>query len=272
MPIIGRDDAVFGYRGFDEHAMRAPTAQLAAGRLQFFMALMRLQKFLSVAGYCSRRKGEELIAAGLITVNGKVVTELGTKVDSKTDHVAAGGKSVTIEQSLVYVALNKPRGFVSSCRQPEEKIVLDLIDISERIYPVGRLDKDSTGLLILTNDGRLHHRLSHPSFDHEKEYEVAVEKPISDRALRAMEKGMPLMGSKTRPAEITRLSPRLFRIVLKEGKNRQIRRMVRKVGSRVARLKRVRISSLKLGGLKEGAWRYLKANEKEALLKIMPPA
>ena len=233
------------------------------------MTIMRLQKFLSRVGFCSRRKGEEYIRDGLVTVNGKVVTELGTKVDPEKDRIEVDGKLIEAKQDLVYIALNKPRGYVSSCEQADDKIVLDLIDIPERIYPVGRLDKDSTGLLILTNDGGLHHRLSHPSFDHEKEYEVAVKKPILDGALRKMEKGMPMMGTKTRPAEIKRISPTRFRIVLKEGKNRQIRRMVRKVGAQVAGLKRIRIANIKLGRLAQGSWRYLAEKEKKELLKIL---
>ena len=134
-------------------------------------------------------------------------------------------------QALIYIALNKPVDYVTSCSHPGEKVVVDLVDIAERIYPVGRLDKDSTGLLLLTNDGRIHHRLSHPSFDHEKEYDVTVARPISDGALKKMRDGLPLMGTRTRPARISRLSARRFRIVLQEGKNRQIRRMVRKVGN-----------------------------------------
>ncbi|PQP33794.1 rRNA pseudouridine synthase, partial [Desulfobacteraceae bacterium SEEP-SAG9] len=118
-----------------------------------------------------------------------------------------------------------------------------------RIYPVGRLDKDSTGLLILTNDGRMHHRLLHPSFDHEKEYEVTVSAPISDGAVRKIEKGMPMMGTRTRPAVVKRMSSRRFHIILKEGKNRQIRRMVTKVGNQVTRLKRIRVSNIRLGRL-----------------------
>ena len=168
--------------------------------------------------------------------------------------------------NLVYIALNKPRDYVSSCRHPGEKVVLDLVDVPERVYPVGRLDKDSTGLLLLTNDGRLHHRLSHPSFDHEKEYDVMVARPISDGALKKLRDGLPLMGTKTRPARITRISPRRFRIVLQEGKNRQIRRMVRKVGNEVARLERKRFSSIKLGSLPPGKWRHLSRREREALI------
>lgn len=231
------------------------------------MSLMRLQKFLSTAGFCSRRQGEEYIKRGLVKVNGAVITELGAKVDSQTDRVEVDGKRIENKQDLVYLALNKPPGLVTSCRQADEKIVLDLIDIPERVYPVGRLDKDSTGLLILTNDGRLHHRLSHPSFDHEKEYDVTVARPIPDGALVALAKGLPMMGTRTRPAEVNRISSRRFRIVLKEGKNRQIRRMVRKVGYQVTRLKRIRVSNIKLGRLPQGAWRRLTDMETEHLLQ-----
>jgi len=229
------------------------------------MSLMRLQKFLSKAGICSRRKGEEYIKAGLVRVNNTVVTELGTKIDPVKDRVEFKGKVVTPESNLVYIALNKPKGYVTSCSQTGEKIVLDVIDIPQRIYPIGRLDKDSTGLLILTNDGDLHHRLLHPSFDHEKEYDVTVSNPITDGALQNIAGGMPMMGTKTRPAEIIRLSSRRFRIVLKEGKNRQIRRMVRKVGNHVTQLKRLRISNIELEKLKKGAWRYLTKKEIKVL-------
>jgi len=231
------------------------------------MNLMRLQKFLSTAGFCSRRQGEEYIKRGLVKVNGAVITELGAKVDPQTDRVEVDGKTIENKHDLVYLALNKPPGLVTSCRQADEKIVLDLIDIPERVYPVGRLDKDSTGLLILTNDGRLHHRLSHPSFDHEKEYDVTVARPIPDGALVALAKGLPMMGTRTRPAEVNRISARRFRIVLKEGKNRQIRRMLRKVGHQVISLKRIRVSSIKLGRLPQGAWRYLTDRETEHLLQ-----
>jgi 23S rRNA pseudouridine2605 synthase/23S rRNA pseudouridine2604 synthase len=146
--------------------------------------------------------------------------------------------------------------------------VLDLIDVHQRIYPVGRLDKDTTGLLILTNDGKLHHRLSHPSFDHEKEYEVTVDRPVGDGALRKLAQGVPMMGTKTRPARIKRRSARRFRITLQEGKNRQVRRMVRKIGGRVSKLKRVRVADIKLGKLAEGNWRYLTDKEKADLLSL----
>ncbi len=230
------------------------------------MTMMRLQKFLSEAGICSRRKGEEYIRQGLVRVNSRIVTELGTKVDSEKDRVEFDGKVIALKSEPMFIMLNKPKGYVTSCSHPGEKIVLDLIDISERVYPIGRLDKDSIGLLILTNDGSLHHRLSHPSFDHEKEYDVTVSKSITDGSLRNIASGLPMMGSKTRPAKIRRISSRRFRIILKEGRNRQIRRMVRKVGNRVTRLKRIRVSKVKLGRLAEGAWRNLTEKEKKELL------
>jgi len=233
------------------------------------MIKMRLQKFLSEAGFCSRRHGEELILAGRACVNGAVVTKLGTKIDPEKDIVEVDGNRIEVKNELIYIALNKPKGYVTTCSRERGKIVLDLIDIPERVYPIGRLDKDSSGLLLLTNDGRLHNILSHPSFDHEKEYDVVVSRPVPDEALGKMAAGIHLPGGRTRPAQIKRISPARFRIVLKEGKNRQIRRMIEKVGNRVKELKRIRISNIKLGGLKEGSWRYLTEKEKNELLKDM---
>lgn len=231
--------------------------------------MVRLQKFLSSAGVCSRRQGEEYIKKGYVKVNGEVVIELGTKVDPTRDRIEIDRELIKEAQNRVYIVLNKPKGYVTSCKQPEDKIVLDLIDIPERIFPVGRLDKASTGLLILTNDGLLHHRISHPSHDHEKEYEVVLAKPIPNGALKKMEKGLPMMGTKTRSAKIEKISPTRFRIVLREGKNKQIRRMVRKVGNRVLRLKRIRISNIRLGTLAEGRWRYLTEKEKKGLINML---
>lgn len=215
---------------------------------------------------CSRRRGEDLIRAGRVTVNGQVVAELGAKVDPDKDRVSVDGQPVKPAPRMVYIALNKPRGYVTSCRHAGKKIVLELVNVAERIYPVGRLDKDSTGLLLLTNDGRLHLKLSHPSFDHEKEYDVTVERPISDGALRRMAEGVPILDTRTRPAVVTRLGERAFRIVLKEGRNRQIRRMVRRLGNEVVELKRTRVASVRLGRLAEGAWRHLSAEEVAVLL------
>jgi len=230
------------------------------------MVVMRLQKWLSDAGVCSRRHGENLIQAGKVRVNGAVVTTLGTKVDPDKDRVEVDGQPVQAQSHKVYVALHKPRGYVTSCDHPGQQLVIDLIDIKERIYPVGRLDKDSTGLLLLTNDGRLHHRLSHPSFDHEKEYEVTLDRPIDDGDLKQLSEGLPILGSMTRPAKVRRLAGRRFRIVLLEGRNRQIRRMVKQLGYQVKRLKRIRMAHIHLGNLPEGAWRHLTPAETRRLL------
>jgi pseudouridine synthase len=232
------------------------------------MSQIRLQKYLAAAGVASRRRSETLIASGRIKVNGAIVTQPGTRVDPDRDRIEFDDNPVILQQDLVYIALNKPRGYVSSCRQQNEKPVIDLIDTSMRIFPVGRLDKDSTGLLLLTNDGRIHHRLSHPSFDHEKEYDVTVSKPIPASALKKMEKGLTILGTRTRPAQVDRVTPRQFRIVLKEGRNRQIRRMVQKVGNQVTRLHRIRVASIYLGNLPARKWRYLTKSEKTTLLKI----
>ena len=225
------------------------------------MVLVRLQKFLSQAGVCSRRKGESHILAGKVAVNGEVVTALGTKVDPEKDIVSLDGLTVVPTDRHIYVMLNKPPGVVTSCDHRGEPVVTDLVDLPQRLFPVGRLDKDSTGLLLLTNDGRIHHLLSHPSFDHEKEYDVTVQWPLTDQTLAGMAKGISLSGVMTRPACVGRLSGRRFKIVLKEGRNRQIRRMVKQVGNRVVHLTRTRVADLELGKLKKGSWRHLTEGE-----------
>ena len=229
------------------------------------MALMRLQKFLSAAGVCSRRKGEVLIAEGRVQVNGEMVTVPGTKIDPDIDRVAVDGRRVVVDARRIYLALHKPEGVVTSCEQKNIPVVTDLVDLEARVYPIGRLDKDSTGLVLLTNDGPLHHRLLHPSFDHEKEYDVTVARPIPEGALRRLAEGMPLMGTRTRPARVTPLSASRFKIVLQEGKNRQIRRMVRKLGHKVLHLHRVRVANIRLGDLKPGQWRHLTPEEVKGL-------
>ena len=229
------------------------------------MKPVRLQKFLSMAGFCSRRKGETYITQGRVEVNGRTVTELGTKVDPAVDRVAVDGQILHLQDEQIYIALNKPKGYITSCEQQDEPIVIDLIDIPQRVYPVGRLDKDSTGLLLLTNDGEMHHRLLHPSFDHEKEYIVTTALPMSAESLNTMRRGVFIQGKKTRPARLKRLSRHQFKIQLKEGRNRQIRRMVRKLRNHVTRLKRIRVAGVHLGELPEGSWRYLNGKEIQSL-------
>ena len=231
--------------------------------------LIRLQKYLAQAGVCSRREGERLITGGRVAVNGTVVTELGARVDPETDGVTVDGKPVIGAEEPVYILLNKPPGYISSCRHRNEKIVLDLIETDRRVYPVGRLDKASEGLLLLTNDGRLHLKMSHPSFDHEKEYEVTVARAISDDELRAMGAGIVISGRRTRPARVKRLSARKFRIVLLEGRNRQIRKMLGALNHEAIRLQRTRMAGIRLGKLAVGAFRQLTDKEKEVLLKML---
>jgi len=228
---------------------------------------VRLQKYLAHAGVCSRRAAETLIQGGEVTVNNRVVTELGTRVDPESDRICVKGKEIRAEEKRVYLALHKPVGVITSCNHGDAKVVTDLVDVPERVYPVGRLDQDSSGLLILTNDGRIHHRLSHPSFDHEKEYRVRVAEAIPSSALARMEAGIRLKEGKTRPCRIRREGKDGFIIVLQEGKNRQIRRMAQAVGHDVRTLKRVRMAKIRLGQLKSGQWRHLSDGEVRELLK-----
>lgn len=230
--------------------------------------MIRLQKFLSEAGVCSRRKGEAYIREGRVKVNGRVVSQMGVKIDPDKDVVEVSGRVVASAVPDIYIMLNKPEGYISSCRHAKRKIVLDLVDVPYRIYPVGRLDKDSTGLLLLTNDGRLHYHLTHPSFDHEKEYIVRTKTPISDADLDMLSKGVKLDGKPTRPAVINRQGSHEFRIVLQEGRNRQIRRMVEAAGNEVVHLHRIRMATLPLGNLAPGSWRYLTDTEIEELKRF----
>ena len=231
--------------------------------------MIRVQKYLSQIGICSRRKGEEYIKKGLISINGQVITKLGTTLDPENDIILLNNQRITDNNlDKIYIALNKPKGFVTSCKHPGQKLVIDLIDIPERIYPIGRLDKDSSGLILLTNDGEIHNRLIHPSFSHEKEYEVIVKREISDKDLNKLSNGVNILGTKTRPASIKRISKNKFRIILLEGKNRQIRRMIDKIDNKVIKLKRIRVVNIKLGKLSEGSWRYLNKSEINKIRKI----
>ncbi|MFZ5563879.1 MAG: pseudouridine synthase [Thermodesulfobacteriota bacterium] len=227
---------------------------------------MRLQKFLSAAGVCSRRRAELHITDGRVKVNDRVVTQLGATVDPEKDEVTFDGTRVSLARRHVYIALNKPAGYVTSCFQKQEKTVMELVNAEQRVFPVGRLDKDSCGLLLLTSDGALHQRLSHPSFDHEKEYDVTCARPLSDEDLDAMRRGMVITGRRTRPARVRRLSDARFRITLQEGRNRQIRRMAEMLGNRVSVLRRIRIAAVRIGHLAEGRWRYLTEDELRVLL------
>lgn len=218
--------------------------------------MIRLQKFLASAGVASRRKAEEFIVAGRVKVNGQIVTELGTKV-SEDDKVEYDGKLLKLEQSKIYIALNKPVGYISSATNSQGESVLDLVKTKERIYPVGRLDKDSSGLILLTNDGEFTNRITHARYGCEKEYEVLLDKPFLDIDKKSFERGLKLAGYKLQPVKVTLVKDNIVRLILKEGINRQIRKMMGKCGYDVIDLKRIRIGKFKLVHLKSGQWKNI---------------
>jgi len=230
------------------------------------MDKIRLHKYLSQSGICSRRKAEEYIQSGHIFVNGQVA-EIGQSIDPEADIVTFHDEMVRQQKTLVYYKINKPRGIVTTCAQHDERSILDIVDIPERVFPIGRLDKDTTGLILLTSDGRLANFLMHPRYEHQKEYIVETFGPISDDALRKMEKGVYILGSYTKHAPVKRLASGKFSITLSEGRNRQIRRMVESVGSQVKKLKRIRIENIHLGDLKEREYLPLSQKEKKDLFE-----
>ncbi|MGN0570806.1 MAG: pseudouridine synthase [Candidatus Fimenecus sp.] len=234
-------------------------------------AKIRLQKYMAEAGIASRRKSEELIAEGKVRVNGKVA-EIGAKINPRTDKVTVAGKKVVKSKKHVYIMLHKPRGFITTMHdEMDRKCVAELIaDVPERVYPVGRLDRESEGLLLLTNDGDFANALTHPSKHVPKTYRVTVRPDVTKEQLAAFENGIEIDGKMTLPAEARVLDKQAGRVVLEvviyEGRNRQIRKMCEALGLEVARLKRTKIGSLKLGMLKPGEYRYLSEEEIHGLL------
>lgn len=227
----------------------------------------RLQKYMASCGIASRRKCEEIITSGRVKVNDIVVKELGIKV-SPLDKVYVDGKLIAQEERKVYIALNKPTGYVSTVKDERgRKTIIDLIDIDERIYPIGRLDYDTSGLILLTNDGDIYNRIIHPREEKEKVYIAVVKGVPSKVELDNFRNGVDIGGYITAPSKIKVI--RAFKecteieIAIHEGKNRQIRKMCSKIGHEVISLKRVRIGTIKLGSLKEGTWRFLTEEEIE---------
>ena len=234
---------------------------------------MRLQKFIAHAGICSRRKAETFILEGRIRVNQETIITLGTQVDPEKDQVFFDNKRVNppdVSEGFTYIAVNKPRGVITSCSQKNARIILDLVPIKKRVYPIGRLDKDSVGLVLLTDDGELHNRLSHPSHNHEKEYLVKTRSPLTDQQLTTMANGIVIEGVRTRKARVRRIAVNEFSIILKQGRNRQIRKMVEHLHNKVDTLKRIRMANINLGGLKESGWRYLTPQEIKGLTLANP--
>jgi 23S rRNA pseudouridine2605 synthase len=239
------------------------------------VAGVRLAKYLATAGVASRRKAEELIRAGRVTVAGEPITDPACDV-TDASRVAVDGRTVTSLSERVVYALNKPAGVVSTARDPQRRpTVVALIPSTLRLYPVGRLDLDSSGLILLTNDGELAHRLTHPSFEVEKTYRVTVARgPIRSAAIEALRRGVELEDGRTSPARVRRVLADTLEITIHEGRNRQVKRMCEAVGHRVKQLERIRFGSLSLDGLSPGAHRRLSEAEVRALLAASerPPA
>ncbi len=236
--------------------------------------MLRLQKYLADCGVASRRGAEEIIKSGRVSVNGETVREMGVKVDEEKDVVALDGKPVRIRHNMIYIMLNKPVGFVTTVSDDKGRdTVMSLVsDIPERIYPVGRLDYDTEGLLLMTNDGNLTYKITHPKNNIEKTYEAEVTGNIGQDTIINLRKGVYIDGAKTAPAKVeiigaTRLGTKL-KITIHEGRNRQVRKMFEAVGCIVKKLKRTEEAGLKLGHIPLGRWRKLNESEVNMLKKI----
>jgi 23S rRNA pseudouridine2605 synthase len=226
---------------------------------------IRLQKVLARAGFGSRRACDDLIADGRVTVNGDVAV-LGRRVEPEADTVAVDGVVIGIRPGLVHYLLNKPAGVITTADDPHGRpTVMGLVPEEPRVFPVGRLDQDTEGLLLLTNDGELAHRLTHPSFGVDKEYLAEVEGAPSRAAVRLLREGVDLDDGRTAPATASLVEPNLLRLTVHEGRNRQVRRMCEAVGHPVVRLVRTRIGPLSDRSLRPGAWRPLSLEEVRAL-------
>ena len=241
---------------------------------------IRLQKWLAMAGISSRRKAEELILAGRVTINGHTVKELGAKGNPAKDKLMLDGKPVKIVQEKVYILLNKPEGYVATVTDTHgRKTVMDLIDIEMRLYQVGRLDADTSGLLLLTNDGEFSQKITHPSNQIKKTYEAVVRGVPTVQALRKIRDGIVIEGKKTAPAQVKMLE-RIFvkgakgathqnakiLITIHEGRNRQVRNMCEAIGHRIISLNRISVGGLTLGKLEKGKWRKLSPKEVKGLV------
>ena len=229
----------------------------------------RLQKLIARAGITSRRNAEKLISEGKVTVDGKVITELGAKADATKNKIRVDGKLLKFDAEKIYILLNKPRGYVCTAKDERgRKTVLDLINISERVFPVGRLDLNSEGLLLLTNDGELSNALIHPKFKIDKTYRAKISGELTEEKLDKLRAGIELEDGLTAPAEIFLLEENLVEITIHEGRNRQIRRMFAAIGCEVKRLKRIKFADLTLEGVAVGKFRRLTSSEIKNLKKF----
>lgn len=237
------------------------------------MKYMRLQKFLADCGVASRRKSEELISSGRVKVNGKVVTRMGFKINPEVDSVCVDDKNIAPEKRKVYILLNKPKGYITTVwEQFNRKKVIDLIDVPYRVFPVGRLDYNTSGLLILTNDGELTYKLTHPKFEIPKVYVAKIKGIPNKESLNNFKSGLKIENYITGPAGIKilkKLGDDCFvEIIIKEGRNRQVRKMCNAIGHPVLELKRIKIGEINIGNLEVGNWRYFSKHEVEYIKQL----
>jgi len=225
---------------------------------------LRLNKYISETGICSRREADKWIDAGRVTCNGNLAT-LGTQV-GEGDVVCIDGQPIGAKKKQIYIALNKPVGVTCTTEAHIEDNIIELVGYPERIFPIGRLDKDSEGLILLTNDGDIVNEILRSENNHEKEYVVTVDRPITDLSLKMMASGVKIMGELTKPCKVGRIDQKSFRMILTQGLNRQIRRMCSALGYKARRLQRVRIMNIHLGTLGSGQWRHLSDSELAGLL------
>lgn len=227
---------------------------------------VRLNKYIADSGYCSRREADKIISDGRVTINDSP-TELGQRVSSN-DIVKIDGKPILPDDDLVYLAVHKPTGITCTTDERRRDNIVSWLDYPKRIFPVGRLDRDSEGLIFMTNDGGIVNKILRAGNYHEKEYIVTVDKPFTDEFMQEMESGVPILDTVTRPCKIKRQNAKTFRIILTQGLNRQIRRMCEALGYEVTRLVRVRIMHVTLNGIPSGQWRYLTPKEIKELKRL----
>ncbi|WML37738.1 23S rRNA pseudouridine(2604) synthase RluF [Clostridium sp. OS1-26] len=227
---------------------------------------MRINKFISEKGICSRREADKLIEKKRVTINGNLAS-IGDKVTSQ-DEIQIDGKLLNKKDKRIYIALNKPVGITCTTESKIKGNIVDFINYPKRIFPIGRLDKDSEGLIFLTNDGDIVNKILRAGNNHEKEYIVTVDKPINNEFLKGMSSGVKILNTITNPCKVTKESSHVFRIILTQGLNRQIRRMCEAFGYNVLKLKRIRIMNVKLKDIPVGKWRYLTEEELSIINKL----
>lgn len=232
--------------------------------------MMRLQKYLAACGVASRRSAETIIASGRVSVNGQIVTQMGVTVEEYEDEVTLDGNKIYPEERKVYILLSKPKGYVTTATDPQGRpTVLDLVGVKERIFPVGRLDLNTEGLLILTNDGEFANHMMHPRYECEKTYFVRLAEPLGDAQAEKLRHGVWIEEEQfmTSPATVVRRDENKFSVTIREGKKRQVRRMFEAVGAKVLYLRRTAIGQLRDTKLEKGKWRYLTDEEVKYLIE-----